>query len=111
MGSSHNSIRFARKHGIKNAARATALTEDQIRYAIKKADEPSFHSGTHGGVRNVCFTPEERELVHQAIWDTVSEHPRYQLHEIVDAIDFDVNVQYVHKVCVSVWPSLIVFRY
>lgn len=77
---------------------ASGLTEAQIKYARRKADQPSLHPGKHGGARRQAYDPEERERLHQAIWETITKNPRFQLHQIVDAVDFEVNYQYVHKV-------------
>lgn len=80
------------------AAKASGLSVNQIRYAVKKAEDSSFHANSHSGARNVRYTPEERALLHQEIWEVINNNPRFQLCEIVEAVSVDVNIQYVHKV-------------
>lgn len=76
-------------------------TERQIRYAVKKAADSTFHPLSHGGARNVKFTDEERELMHQALWDIIQKKPHYQLFEMARDLEqsgFEVSSKHIHRV-------------
>ena len=51
------------------------VTRGEVRYWRKKVVDPSFHSGTWGGVRTRKWTDEERWKLHYYIWEEARCHP------------------------------------
>ena len=60
---------------VRQSAAALIVTPAFVKYHEKKALDPEFHAGTHGGPRNTKFTTERQLEVEVMLWALVKQNP------------------------------------
>jgi transposase len=84
---------LAHRHGVKQAARRMlVVTPRFVGYHQKKALDPTFHPGKHGGRRYSQFSPERQAMIELFVWGKLKADPTLRVYDYVTALAVEAGV-------------------
>jgi len=92
---------YANEYSESATMRRFNVTRGFARYWAQKREDPDFHPGKHGGVRNVKFPLEQRWVLESILYQMVLEKPLSTLHAYRTALSqmgIDVSETFIDRI-------------